>query len=273
MGISTGAAILGGSVISGVLGSKAAKKAAKVQAEAADQSVAESRRQFDTVLDLQRPAIETGNRARTALERLYGIGAPAAAAAPTSVGASTGRSVEYVNVGPFGLRVQVPAQASSRSQLPYNPALRENGVPQPVQSTPAASADPNDPENRYGGFYASPGYRFRLDQGSAALERSAAARGKLFSGQTGKALVEYGQGVASDEFGNYVRGLQSMAGLGQTAADNSSNAAIQTGRAIGDTLMTSAGNRGSAYQAGAASINNAVQGGLTNWLIYRGLGG
>src|SRR5712692_2716617 len=47
-----------------------------------------------------------------------------------------------------------------------------------------------------------PGFQFRLQQGEQALERSAAARGNLLSGGTAKALTQYGQDYASNEYGN-----------------------------------------------------------------------
>ncbi|MFK5283483.1 hypothetical protein ACI3PL_28310, partial [Lacticaseibacillus paracasei] len=42
-------------------------------------------------------------------------------------------------------------------------------------------------------FTADPGYAFRMREGQRAIESSAAARGGLLSGGTGKALVNYGQ--------------------------------------------------------------------------------
>jgi len=51
-------------------------------------------------------------------------------------------------------------------------------------------------------FQADPGYGFRLSEGLKALERSAAARGGLLSGGTGKALTRFGQDMASQEFQN-----------------------------------------------------------------------
>jgi hypothetical protein len=45
-----------------------------------------------------------------------------------------------------------------------------------------------------------PGYQFRLDEGSKALQRSAAARGTLRSGATLKGLIDYGQNTASEEY-------------------------------------------------------------------------
>src|SRR5262245_17393683 len=53
-------------------------------------------------------------------------------------------------------------------------------------------------------FYKSPGYDFRMSEGTKAIDRSAAARGSLNSGATLKALDRYGQGVASDEYSNYL---------------------------------------------------------------------
>lgn len=54
-----------------------------------------------------------------------------------------------------------------------------------------------------------PGYKFRESRGQKALEASAAARGTLNTGGTLKGIVEYGQNLASQEYGNAVnRSLQ-----------------------------------------------------------------
>jgi len=50
-------------------------------------------------------------------------------------------------------------------------------------------------------FQEDPGYRFRLAEGQKAIERSAAARGGLGGGKTLKALQQYGQNMASQEYG------------------------------------------------------------------------
>lgn len=49
-------------------------------------------------------------------------------------------------------------------------------------------------------FKEDPGYQFRTQQGLQALEGSAASRGQALSGATLKALQEYGQAAASDEY-------------------------------------------------------------------------
>ncbi len=66
----------------------------------------------------------------------------------------------------------------------------------------------------------STGYQFRLGQGISAIEQSAATRGLLSSGSTLKGLAEYGQGLASSEFQNYLQALSGAEGTGLSAAYN-----------------------------------------------------
>jgi hypothetical protein len=66
-------------------------------------------------------------------------------------------------------------------------------------------------------FESSPGYDFRMREGEKALANQYNARGLTRSGAYDKALVDYAQGRASDEFsrhtGNYQDYLSRMAGL------------------------------------------------------------
>src|SRR6185437_1167093 len=52
-------------------------------------------------------------------------------------------------------------------------------------------------------FTASPDYAFALQQGTQAMQRAAAAGGTLISGGQLKAGQEFGQGLATQQFGNY----------------------------------------------------------------------
>ena len=69
-----------------------------------------------------------------------------------------------------------------------------------------------------------PGYQFRLQQGQQALERSAAARGGLLSGGFARGAQEYGQNMASQEYGNvYQRRLgENQQRYGRALAQNQS---------------------------------------------------
>lgn len=61
------------------------------------------------------------------------------------------------------------------------------------------------------GFETDPGYRFRQQQGEQAIMRSAAARGGRLGGDTLKALSQYNQGLASDEYDRYAQRAIGMA--------------------------------------------------------------
>lgn len=136
---------------------------------------------------------------------------------------------------------------------------------------PKEDAFASRPVDRYGGFYESPNYQFRLNEGLTAVERSAAARGRLFSGAAVKAVNNYAQGTASDEWNNWLNGLRGLAGVGQSATGSTAAAGANAANVISNTAMNSGAQRASAYMAGAEGVNNAVQGGLGNWVFYNAM--
>ena len=73
-----------------------------------------------------------------------------------------------------------------------------------------------------------PGYQFQLEQGTRAIDHSAASKGNLFSGATGKALQSYGQNLADTTYGSQLQRLLGVSGQGQQALGQQ-NAAIGTG--------------------------------------------
>ena len=113
-------------------------------------------------------------------------------------------------------------------------------------------------------IYNDPSYQFRLQQGQDAIQSGAAAQGGLLSGATLKALQNYGQESASQEYSNaynrfnadqtnrYNR-LSNLVGIGQNAAAQVGNAGAQTAQAIANNTMQGA----NALAAGqVASANN-----------------
>lgn len=81
------------------------------------------------------------------------------------------------------------------------------------------------------GMASDPGYQFRLQQGQQALDRASSARGGMGSGRYLKDAMGYNQGMASQEYGNYFNRLNTMAGIGQHAADT------WAGAIMGDSAM------------------------------------
>jgi len=119
----------------------------------------------------------------------------------------------------------------------------------------------------------SPSYGFRFDEGARALERSAAARGRLFSGATGRALTRYGQDFASQEFENDFRRLGSLAGDGQQATGTIVNVAGQYGDNVSANQLRAGDARASGYiNQGNAMANfwgNTVPGAI-GWGMGQG---
>ena len=133
-------------------------------------------------------------------------------------------------------------------------------------------------------FQADPGYAFRLSEGQKALERSAAARGGLLGGATGKALTRYGQEMGSQEYQNAFNRyqaerqarlgpLQSLAGVGQTTAQQLGAAGQGYAGAANQLALMNAANQGNLALAGGnirasqygtmgSALNQALN---TNW--------
>lgn len=104
---------------------------------------------------------------------------------------------------------------------PYSTATQ--GAPQ-MQANALGLGGASGNEAATGAFQAGPGYQFALDQGLEALNRNAASRGMLSSGNNTQDILKYSQGLANQEYGNWLNRLGDFSQLGL------SSAAGQTGR-------------------------------------------
>ena len=136
-----------------------------------------------------------------------------------------------------------------------------------------------------------PGYGFRMSEGLKAVDRQAAARGGLISGNALKASQAYGQDMASQEYGNAfnryqtIRGntlqpFQAGAAAGQSAAAmqgqsnaNFGNAGSQAFGQFGQGASSAYGNAGNAmntafgnYGANTTGVMGAYGTNATNAL-------
>ena len=104
-------------------------------------------------------------------------------------------------------------------------------------------------------FYQSPDYQFALDQGMKGLDRSAAARGRLYSGGYGQDLTNYAQGMATQNYGNYYNRLAGLSGTGQTTATNLGSLGQNYANAYSNQQANIGNARASAYQGYANALN------------------
>jgi hypothetical protein len=130
----------------------------------------------------------------------------------------------------------------------------------------------------YSAFQNSPDYQFALQQGGQAVDRSAAARGNLNSGNTLAAQQQFGQGLASQQLGNYRNQLMGLIGGGQNAGNVLAQAGLQTGQMVGNNLMAAGNARGSGALASGISLGqglgeaaSAIAPQINQWWQNRGL--
>ena len=124
----------------------------------------------------------------------------------------------------------------------------------------------------YSAFENAPDYQFALDQSMRANDRSAAARGSLYSGGADADRMQLASGLASQNLQNYLGRMMGQAGMGMQAQGAVSNIlgqraglAVDAGNAAAGTAM----QRGQNWQN---TLGN-VWGFGSDWLGGRSLGG
>ena len=121
------------------------------------------------------------------------------------------------------------------------------------------TGDPTATQNR---LEQSPGYQFRLSQGQESIQNLLASRGGLKSGGAMKALEQFAQGTASQEFGNQVGYLQGLAGIGQNAATAMGNAEMMAGTNMANASQQGILGQGMAMANRDAQMGNIIGGGM-----------
>lgn len=106
-------------------------------------------------------------------------------------------------------------------------------------------------QNGFSNYLNSTGYNFQRQQGSDAITGSAAARGILNSGATGKALTTFGQNLAAGSFNNYLGHLDTLGGAGQTSLGQVAQAGTAGGS--GAAAASQSGTSSGVNQIGSAA--------------------
>jgi hypothetical protein len=246
-------------------------KAADAMQSSSAQSNALSQQLYGQQRADQMPYMQSGYQALNALNRLYGLGQVSTDTTDYGSGAGAGMGfritdMKYKNKKPIYVDkdgrgfVQAQYGENKGEWIPTGQTYDQWKMPAktPAPGQPAQGGQVTTEQDRYGGFYASPGYQFRLDEGGRAYDRSAAARGMLLSGAQVKAQNRFGQGMASEEFGNYANALRSIAGVGQVANQNVGNAAGQYGQNASNAMMNSGMARASGYLGTANAIGSVA---------------
>lgn len=281
MAIGTTALIGAGlGAVGSIASASAPKSAAKSQEATANRQIDLAERVYGETVDRFSPFLESGTLAQNALAYELGLGAAPMinGVAPSITERTTGGTVPAGYSWWEADRGQPSGYYSATGQRYDGPTSSSTvydvgGKTFDTRDAAQAWADANKAGGTaYQGFQKTPGYDFQLSQGMDALQSTAAARGGLMSGATMQAAQTFGQGLANQEYGNYLARLGSLASGGQAAAGNAANA--------GANYQTTASNAlagiGNAQAAGAIGSANALSSGINNtmgWLGYMGAQG
>ncbi len=274
-GLSAGAVAAIGTVGGALISADAADNAADSQRDAANRTNATNLATSQRQQDLQAPFQESGVLANNRLLQLMGL--------------DRGYDTDVYDQIYRDLRQQASAREAQSSGYTFDnmPAWAAGDVAaaekrlkdQALQQAKAQyAASPQEQSGDFGSlmknfsmedFEADPGYQFRMDEGMRGVEGSAAARGGLLSGAALKAIQKYGQGLASQEYGNaYSRytndqnnTYNKLAGLvnsGQGATNQMSNSAGQFAQNNANALGSLGNSQAAGYIGQANAINNGI---------------
>lgn len=301
MAIGTTAAIIGSAVIgagaSAIAGSKNSKaigQASDAQAQSNREAIAAQEKARSENLALQRPIYNAGMPAISARNALLGLGgtqpvnnnATQPAGQPTAQGGRVNAAAMYglgdgmSGYNPAAARDMSPITSSNwgNGQAPnayWQQQMNQGAVAQPTQGT-AGPTNSNGgttaqdaQENAFDAFRNSTGYQFRLNEGYDALNSGYAGAGVLQSGAAMNAAQEYGQNMASAEFGNYWNMLgeqqnlasgaaNAMSGVNTTYANNAGNLAIANGQNQANSAIARANNTNAMIGGIGGAFGNAL---------------
>lgn len=161
-------------------------------------------------------------------------------------------------------RSQLLQQKDQESRL----AQRVSGALSPNQpAAPLAPAQASGQSIADKVLQASPGYQFRLNEAQKALERNQSRY--RFTPRAAKELTRYSQDFASNEFGKLQESLFRLSGIGGNAVNTSAGAGLSAAGQIGAANQFGGAAQAGAAIAGGAGINNALQGGLSNYFTLQ----
>lgn len=262
-----------GSIASGVIGSSGAKSAANASAAAADRSAEVQKDIFNQNKQTLAPYVQTGLPATQQINALLGL-------APTT---STTDWSAYANANP-----ELMAAFNAQQQNPYygyedvlSGIYGKFNMPGTTTGAQDLATFAQQWHQQHGGdlgayttttnpqtaanaafdvFRNSSGYDWRLKQGMNALNSGYAGAGTIKSGAAMKAAVDYGQGQASQEFGNYLGALGAQQGVGVQAAGAQAGVATNYANSLGNIYQQNGANQANAALAKANALGGAVNG-------------
>lgn len=252
-----GVASIGGALLSSSAQKKAANKAADVSLQTAQENNRLAQQIYNQNAAVLSPFQQRGNAAGDAINSLLGLGVPRQPAFNPQ--ANQNPLMRF-----YGERNTIMgAPTMFGYETMGGDQFMQGWQEQPVQTMQATNPQA-DYNNAFNNYRNSTGYQFRFNEGMRALDAGAPV---LNSGARLKAALNYGQNIASNEFGNYLGQLANQQGVGLSGA----SAQAGVGQNYVNTVSANNNSAGSAAANAALMRGQATQnmwGGIAN-----GIGG
>ena len=95
----------------------------------------------------------------------------------------------------------------------------------------------------------TPGYQWALNQGIGVLNTQDASTGNLYSGAHQKGLMNYGQGMATQAYNQYMSNLMGLSGQGAGVAGQTGKLGMDAANTMGQNTITGANALASSQMA------------------------
>lgn len=168
------------------------------------------------------------------------------------------------------------ADAASEAQLEMFYQNREDLAPWRETGKSALNTLWEKVQAGPGEYTESPGYKFRLAEGEKAINRAAASRGQYDSGKALKALTRYGQDYATADYDNFLQRwyqslnpYASLAQVGQIATTDTANMGTNVAKDVASNTLYAGNARASGYLNTANMINQGIDSGMSNYLMWK----
>lgn len=123
--------------------------------------------------------------------------------------------------------------------------------------------------NSLANFTNTPDYSFAFSQGQRAADAASAAAGQNPS-STGAGIkndITFGQGLATQQFGNYFNRLLQLSQLGGQSANSLLSGSLQAGQTQGNTVQAQGQAQASGTVGGINALTGSVGSGISNYLL------
>lgn len=138
-----------------------------------------------------------------------------------------------------------------------SPMVAQGGQATPIINGLLGLGDATAANNAFNTYKNSSGYDWRFKQGLNGVTSGFAGGGMLKSGSAMKSLNDYGQGMASQEFGNYLGSLGNQQGFGLSAASALAGVGQNYANSLGSIYQQNGANQASAALVKSQNTANA----------------